>query len=979
MRRCVWIVLTTVVVTLTGLSPAAAQQGTADLQGRVLDPQRAALPGVPIVVRHQESGLYRETVSGADGSFSLSAMTPGVYEITAELSGFKRYQRRDLRLEVGRTAQVEVQLELGGVQEAVTVSAEAVLVDTTSKEIGGVVQTQELVDVPSFNRNFAGYLGMLPGVVATVSLTTFGADSISVAGQNVRNVNYTMDGSNNNDTFNGGNGGAQARVPVEAVQEFQLLTSQFDAEYGLASGGVVNSVSKQGTNQLHGSGFAFFQDNSTAARDYFAKKKDLPEPPTKQQQFGGTFGGPIIRNKAHFFTAIERVILDGGVTMNIPPRPEFNRTDFETTKVWNTFLRGDHQINANHTWGLRWLRETSPQPVQLNDNDWASPQRNEAETDVDWTLVGNLSSVFGSTKVNTFRVSAVTEDVFFGNPAFNAGADQRTLGPTLNHPAWSDGQSPRASRRLDVAYGSDDTFAWFVPGKGGDHDFKFGYNYLYSTLRVQDFGNQNGTFTFNSDLDFDASNPRTYPERFTIRVLGPVDFLMLGHFVGVFAQDKWRVNPRLTLSLGMRYDVEVLPTPNQDNPLFADDPDGYPMDKNNVSPRVGFSYAMDSTGTSAIRGGFGKFFQRTSYTFLTNMFSNGRFSNSFVATYPLNNADSGPSSGNLPNEPLLRNGPVVNRALMDSLFPPGTLLPNTSTVRFDNPDREVAWSRQYSLGYERALGGAMSMSVDVIRSEQRKQYVLKDLNPGLRRTTSRTGTLDRNFPLVGAVGEFKSSVLTLVNDGWIDYSSLQVSVAKRYSRGYQARVSYAYSKGRGNTASGQGDTSNSQLLGDLRLDQEVGPTTIDRPHILSVNGSWDVPRTGGLQIGGVLQARSGTPFSLVDTRFDLDRNGTTANEYMAAGRYSGAGEDAYTVDYKGGRAGARGPNYLRVDLRAGYRFRLANGRSLQASFDVFNLTNEPNFANPSGDFRFPATFLVLTDIAGGGPTRTAQFNLRYAF
>ena len=157
-----------------------------------------------------------------------------------------------------------------------------------------------------------------PAVVATISATTFGADSISAAGQNVRNVNYTMDGSNNNDTFNGGNGGAQARVPVEAVQEFQLITSQFDAEYGLASGAIVNAVSKQGTNQYHGSAFAFYQDEKLATNEYFARRRGLPEAETKQQQFGGTLGGPIVRDRAHYFASVERVILDAGVTTNIP-------------------------------------------------------------------------------------------------------------------------------------------------------------------------------------------------------------------------------------------------------------------------------------------------------------------------------------------------------------------------------------------------------------------------------------------------------------------------------------------------------------------------------------------------------------------------------------------------------------------------------------------------------------------------------------
>src|SRR5688572_12901433 len=459
LRRVVLLLLGVLVVNST---LAVAQQGTADLRGRVIDQQGAVLPGVTVVVRHQESGLFRESVSSTDGTFLLSGMTPGMYEVTAEMASFKKYSQRDVRLEVGRTTQVELKLEVGGLTEAVTVTSEAPLVDTSTQEIGGRISQQEFVDTPSFNRNFAGYLGMLPGVVATISATTFGADSISVAGQNVRNVNYTMDGSNNNDTFNGGNGGAQARVPVEAVQEFQLLTGQFDAEHGLASGGVVNSVSKQGTNTYHGVVFGFFQDEKLAAQEYFARREELPEAEAKQQQWGGTLGGPIVRDKAHYFVSLERVVLDSAVTTNVTSRPDLNRTDTESTRVWNTFVRGDHQLNANNTWGLRWLRETSPQPLQIQDTNH-TPSRHEAETDIDWTVVGNMSSVIGSTKVNTFRVSAVSEDVFFGNPNFNTnGHDQKSLLPQLNYLSFQDQQSSRANRRLDVAYGADNVFAWFV-------------------------------------------------------------------------------------------------------------------------------------------------------------------------------------------------------------------------------------------------------------------------------------------------------------------------------------------------------------------------------------------------------------------------------------------------------------------------------------------------------------------------------------
>lgn len=962
-------------------APGLAQQGTGDLRGQVVDQQGAALPGATIVARHQESGLFRESVSGTDGTFLFSAMTPGVYTVTAELAGFRKHEARDVRVEVGRAVQIRLELQLGTLEESVTVSAEAPLVDTTSKAIGGIVTAQEFVDTPLFNRNFAGYLGMLPGVVATVSLTTFGADSISVAGQNVRNVNFTMDGSNNNDTFNGGNGGAQARVPIEAVQEFQLLTGQFDAEYGLASGGIVNSVSKQGTNQFRGSLFSFYQDDRFTALDHFARKQGLDKPPTQQQQYGGTLGGPIVRDRAHFFGSVERVVLDGGVTMNVPSRPEFNRTDFEITRVWNTFVRADHQINPNHTWGVRWLRETSPQPVQLNATNWATPARYEAETDIDWTFVGNLSSVFGTTKVNTFRVSAVKEDVFFGNPRFNETKDQRSLPPTLNHPSFSDQQSARANRRLDVAYGADNTFAWFVPDKAGAHDMKFGVNYLYSTLRIEDHGNMNGTFTFNSDLPFDPADPRTYPERLAIRVPGAVDFLMKGHFIGVFAQDKWKVDDRLTLNLGVRYDLEIIPTPNEDNPLFAGRAPRYPVDKNNVSPRLGFSYALDDEGRSVLRGGMGLFFQRTAYTFLTPMFSSGRYSTSFIVQFPTNNADTGPRNGRLPTDPFLVNGPVVNRALLDALYPPGTRQRNGGTVRFDNPDREVPYARQYSLGWARQLGPRMSVHVDYIRSEQRQQYMLKELNPTVRDSTSTitNATNRRLTPLVGSVGEWAASVVTLVNVGYIDYDSLQVSVERRLGGGNRMRLSYAYSKGRGNTPTGQADAIVSQFVDELRLEQMEGPTNVDRPHIFSLNGSWEVPRTKGLLVSGVIQARSGTPFSLINSAVDMDRNGLTANEYLPPGTYSGQGEDAMTVEYKGGRNGARGKPWMNADLRAGYRFRVQNGRTLEASLDIINLTNRTNFANPAGDIRFPATFLVLTGIVNGGPTRTLQFNLRYAF
>jgi hypothetical protein len=336
---------------------------------------------------------------------------------------------------------------------------------------------------------------------------------------------------------------------------------------------------------------------------------------------------------------------------------------------------------------------------------------------------------------------------------------------------------------------------------------------------------------------------------------------------------------------------------------------------------------------------------------------------------------------------MLRNGPTVNHALIDALYPPGTRQRNTGTVNFDNPDRRVAWSRQYTIGYERQLGSSTGVSVDYIRSEQRDQYMSIDLNPPLRSNGlaspvggQAAGTITRTNPIVGAVGEFVARVNNNVNVGWIDYNTIQVSVTQRPTRGLMARVSYAYSDGRGNTSTGQSDTVNSQYLSELRLDgPEVGPTSVDRPHILSVNGSYEVPRTGGLRLSAVFQARSGTPFSLIDSTFDVDRNGLTANEYLQPGTYTGNGTDPWTVEYAGGRNGARGPNYMSFDFRAGYQFRLQEGRRLDLFFDMFNVGNRANFANPGGDRRQTATFLNLVALNASAFPQTIQLNMRYGF
>jgi hypothetical protein len=976
-------------------APAAAQQGTTEIRGKVTDSQGAILPGVSVTVRNQDTGMFRETVSSSDGTYFISAITPGKYELTAELQGFKKYVLADILLEVGKTGVSDVQLSVGGIEETVTVSAESKLVDTTSKEIGGNITGRELTALPSINRNFVGLIGVLPGIVPNVSTDSVGSDAIITNGRESRNNNYLLDGANNFDDVNGGRSGTQARTPLESIQEFQVITNQFDAEYGRTSGAVVNAVTKQGTNSFRGSAFVFGQDADLTAEEYFAKKNNSPKPDTKRQEFGGTLGGPVVRDRAHFFGSVERVIMDEGITINIPSRPEFNTTGIEKTRIWNTVARFDHQINAGNTWGVRWLREYSPQFNQIiNDRTLAAA---EEEDDLDQTIVATLSSVLGNTRVNTLRVNWTQEDVAFANPCYNGNGRQQALcPPTLSFQTFVDQQSDRAQARINDAYQIDNTFSWFIPNKKGDHDLKFGAQYQYSKVQNSNDGNLNGTFSFGqNDLAFDPNNPRTYPDRFSIRVGGPQSSEQKVHFFGAFVQDKWKLTNQLTVSAGLRYDVEVTPIDEVANPYFTD-ADAYPIDADNFQPRLGFAYDLAGDGRSVIRGGFGKFYERTYFELVGGFYTGGTFITSQSRNFPLNSADLGPRNGRLPEHPFLINGPVITdatRAAIDAEFPPGTTFQNTGAT-WDHPDRSVPSSYQLSAGYERQIGRDLSVSADYVRNMARDLLFNRQLNPLTRATSNalqsptsrqRTAELNANQDILRAqfptLVNFSGSVLVPSNLGWTDFDALELAAEKRYSNNYSARISYTLAYGRGNFSGTGIGGSDFQVGDELNLDLNERPTSDDRRHNLVLSGTAIVPRTGGLTVSGIARYLSGLPFNLVNSDIDADRNGIIA-EPIAAGTYRGnAAEDAYEVDFNGEYFGARGPNYFKLDMRIGYQFRFG-ARTLEVFGDIFNVTNRANFSTPSGNnaANNQANFLNLTStLQGNSNPRLLQLGARFVF
>ena len=245
------------VLLLCAAAPALAQQGTAQIGGKITDAQGGVLPGVAIVVTNEDTGILREVTSTAEGSYFVSQMVPGRYRITAKLEGFKALDRRGIALTVGQTTTLDLTMEVGALAETLTVTGEAPLIDVSTAEVGGHISAQELQELPAANRNYMAFVGNVPGTVFVPS-AEFLNDSFQANGQPTAANNIVFDGANNTDEQRGSNVGGQTRAANESIQEVQIMTNQFDAEYGRASGAVINAVTKSGTNQFRGSAFGFF-------------------------------------------------------------------------------------------------------------------------------------------------------------------------------------------------------------------------------------------------------------------------------------------------------------------------------------------------------------------------------------------------------------------------------------------------------------------------------------------------------------------------------------------------------------------------------------------------------------------------------------------------------------------------------------------------------------------------------------------------
>lgn len=710
------------IVCVLWVAVAGAQTG-GTLQGAVTDEQSLALPGATVILTNLDTGWTRTIVTDADGRYRAPALPPGVYDIKAELSGFATAIRGRVPLTLGQELTINMNLKVATLAETVTVTGASPLVETTSNTLGTTISRDQLDSLPVPGRTFTALAQTAPGV------TGVGGGGVNAGGQLSRNNSYRIDGvSNDNNILASPRGG----LSMEAVREYIVIANQFSAEHGDASGAIVSVVTRAGTNQLDGRAFLFHRDESFDAQDPFSKAQGSGKAPFSQQRFGAFLGGPIKRDRMHYFGTYEGLRLDQTAVITSPLVPLGDRELPNPETGDQYFARVDMRLNDRHALFVRY-RLDDQEEINSGVGGLNTFERGVDTINRNQDVVFNHTAVFSSRMLNEARLQ-------FGRHFADNIVRMPLDSPTINRPSGNFGKpSNQPQGRTEDRWQFVNNLTYSI----GAHDMKVGVD--YSWIRAHSYFNNNtgGTFTFTTDRAFDANDLTTYPTQYTQNI-GDPRLIRANDVYGLFAQDSWRMRPNFTLNLGVRYDHE-----NAFKKATGVEDAGL-----NLGPRIGFAWDPKNDQKTVVRGGGGLYYSKV----FLNITGNIMLARRFIGVTVINPGFP---------DPFSRGQQAPQSAPSTTVAPAEVKTPVT---------------RQLSIGVKRELLAGMALSVDVVNSRGRNLYNAPDVNAPNPATGLRP---DPNYL---RITEYQTT-----GNSW--YSALLVGLEKRArGRWPQFGVSYTLSK-----------------------------------------------------------------------------------------------------------------------------------------------------------------------------------------
>jgi hypothetical protein len=945
-----------------------AQQTTGSIAGRIVDQTGAALADAIVTARDGRTGVVRMSTADAEGLYRLPALPVGIYDVTVELRGFAQGWRKGVAATVAQTQTIEFVMSVAPITQAVTVTGDLPLVSSTSSSVEQIVDPRRVQELPIDGRQFANLAATLPGVgIGFHSDPTKGTNYAPyVDGGAGRNINYVVDGGDNNDDTVGG---LLQQFPLEAIDEFNFQTERFKAEYGRSDGGVMNVVTKSGTNQVQGTMFELFRDRSMNALTETEKVAGLGagSTPTKgayqRNQFGGSLGGPIVMDRVHFFFALERTQQDTTQTVNTKGLfpaldgvyPTLYRENLGTAKV-------SANVTANQYLTIRYGGNDNSFPFGASPAN--TPDNWGDATNVFHSVNANHNWVLGGTSLNELIVQYSTfRDHIAGrsqalNESFPNGV---TTGGSLAAPQTTE----------QVKYQLRDDFSWHITGHGGlGHDFKAGVNFIDEPRLFIENTTGKGIVS-----NFMLTTSPTAGVRSVIENDGDSAVNIPTRQYGMYLQDDWRVGDRLTVNAGVRYDLVTGIVFDQSlNPNFekihAAAVDGRlagivglehfglspRSDRNNVQPRIGGVLDVNGNGRDVVRAGWGVYtdFGYTNSNVLTAALdaSGTRFGPIFSASDPkgLKNAD-----GTLyqPGEPLSNIAPL-NKAT--------DVMPVLGF--FVDPRLQQPYELQTNVGWSHELTPDTVISLDFVSALGR------DLNykPRLNQLIPGTPIHRISALLSSPLSPNNSSDRPALSVGRSRYDALLVSGRRRLSNGIDFLASYTLSRSLSTigAASDELNTANIQDANNPFAAVQLGPNvTTDARHQVSASAIFQLPY--GVQIAPLFMYRSALPIFIINGR-DLNGDGDTTDIPMRA--FAVSGTDAVTGKATFTDIGActtvncgRGWPQSQLNLRVSKSARIGHA-GVQAILEVFNVFNAINPSNVTGG---QSVNRAVTNAATGAP------------